>query len=100
MRPEKEEDVAASLQAAEPAFQSPPESRKKTNTGGAKKDKLSLDELSLDEWITEIKKLRQVGKLAAAEASLKAFKQRYPTYPVEKALALPHKLHTEQKGTR
>lgn len=99
-RPEKEEGVASSLQAAEPAFQSPPESRKKTNTEGTKKDELSLDELSLDAWIAEIKKLRQAGELAAAEASLSAFKQRYPTYPVEKALDFPPAPHTEQKGTR
>jgi hypothetical protein len=94
-RPEKEEGVASSLHAPNAAFQSVPESRKKTDIEGTKKDALSLEE-----WIAEIQKLRQAGKLAAAEASLKAFKQRYPTYPVEKALALPHKLHTEQRGTR
>ena len=94
-RPEKEEGVASSLHAPNAAFQSVPESRKKTNIEGTKKDALSLEE-----WIAEIQKLRQAGKLAAAEASLKAFKQRYPTYPVEKALAPPHKLHTEQRGTR
>jgi hypothetical protein len=99
-RPEKEEGVASSLHAPNAAFQSVPESRKKTNIEGTKKDELSLDELPLDEWIAEIKKLRQAGKMVEAEANLKAFKQRYPTYPVEKALALPHKSHTEQKGAR
>jgi len=94
-RPEKEEGVASSLHAPNTTFPSAPESRKKTNIEGTKKDVLLLDE-----WIAEIRKLRQAGRLAAAEASLKAFKQRYPTYPVDKALAFPHKLHAEQKGTR
>ena len=58
------------------------------------------DALPPEDWIAEIKKLRQAGKLAEAEASLKAFKQRYPDYPVEKALTLPLKSHNNQKGAR
>jgi len=103
--PQKEEGVASSLQAAGTAFPSAPERRRKMKAEGAKKDalspdELSLDEWSLDEWIAEIKKLRQAGKMVEAEANLTAFKQRYPAYPVEKALALPHKSHNEQKGAR
>jgi hypothetical protein len=98
--PQKEEGVASALHAPHAASQSAPESRKRTNTEGTKKDELSPDELSPDEWIAEIKKLRRAGKLTAAEASLKTFKQRYPAYPVEKALGFPTTLHNEQKGAR
>lgn len=38
------------------------------------------------EWLAKIKELRRTGKTAEAEASLKAFKQQYPDYPVEKFL--------------
>jgi len=65
-----------------------------------KAEMLKKDALSPKEWIAEIKKLRQAGKLAEAEASLKAFKQRYPNYPVEKALTLPLKSRMQQKGVR
>jgi hypothetical protein len=99
---EKEESVASALHAPEAAIQSAPETRGKLKTEEAKKAALSpaellLDELSRDEWIAKIKKLRQAGNRVEAEASLKAFKQRYPGYPIEKVLALPHKLHNEQK---
>ncbi|MGH9428680.1 MAG: hypothetical protein ACRD2L_20510, partial [Terriglobia bacterium] len=93
--PQQEEGVASALHAPKTAFQSPPGSREKT-----KIERLKKDELSPDEWIAEIKKLRQTGKLIAAEASLIAFKQRYPEYPVEKALALPLKSHKEEKGAQ
>jgi hypothetical protein len=92
---QREEGIASTLHAPQTAVQSTPRSREKTKIEGMKKD-----ELSLDEWIAEIKKLRQAGKLTAAEASLTAFKQRYPEYPVEKALALPLKSHKEEKGAR
>jgi hypothetical protein len=92
---QKEEGMASTLPTPKPAVQSPPESRERT-----KIERMKKDELSLDEWIAEIKKLRQAGKLAAAEASLAAFKQRYPEYPVEKALGFPTTSHKEQKGAR
>jgi hypothetical protein len=44
--------------------------------------------LSPKEWIARIKELRRAGKTAEAEASLKAFKERYPEYPAEKILEL------------
>jgi hypothetical protein len=66
----------------------------------AKAEMVKKDTLSPKDWIAEIKKLRQAGKRAEAEASLKAFKQRYPDYPVEKALALPNTSHNVPKGTR
>jgi hypothetical protein len=53
----------------------------------AKTEMMKKDALPPEAWIAEIKKLRQAGKLTEAEASLKAFKQRYPDYPIEKALA-------------
>jgi hypothetical protein len=42
--------------------------------------------LSPKEWLARIKELRRAGKHAEAEESFKAFKQRYPEYPVEKFL--------------
>jgi hypothetical protein len=86
---QKNEGVTSSLQTTERVFPGASASggREKMQIGGAKKDKTSPDELSLDEWIAGIKKLRRAGKLTEAEASLKAFKQRYPDYPIEKALA-------------
>lgn len=96
---EKEESVAA-LHAPEAALQSSPESQEKTKTKGAKKDELPLNKLSPEEWIAEIKKLRHTGNLVEAEASLKSFKQRYPTYPIEKALMLPLTSPNEQRGAQ
>lgn len=84
-----------SLRVSEDDVRSVEGREKKIKTEMVKKDALSPED-----WIAEIKKLRQTGKLAEAEASLKAFKQRYPDYPVEKALALPLKSHSKQKGVR
>lgn len=92
---QKEAGIASTLPVPKTAVQSTPGSRERTKIEGMKKD-----ELSLDEWIAEIKKLRRAGKLSAAEASLTAFKQRYPEYPVEKALALPLPSHKKQRGAR
>ena len=92
---QREEGIASTFHTPKTAVQSTPRSREKTKIEETKKD-----ELSLDEWIAEIRKLRQAGKLTAAEASLTAFKQRYPEYPVEKVLALPLKPHKEEKGAR
>lgn len=39
--------------------------------------------LSPKEWLAKIRELRHAGKIAEAEASLKAFKKRYPEYPVK-----------------
>lgn len=100
-----EEGVASSLHAPSAASPRALESQGKAETARAKEDELSRGELSRgelsrDDWIAEIKKLRQAGKRAAAEASLKAFKRRYPTYPIDKALALPHQSHNEQRGAQ
>lgn len=66
----------------------------------AKAEMVKKDALPPEAWIAEIKKLRQAGKLAEAEASLKAFKQRYPDYPIEKALTLPHQSYNNPKDAR
>lgn len=42
--------------------------------------------LSPEEWLKRIAQLRQQGKHDEAEASLAAFKKRYPDYPIEKFL--------------
>jgi hypothetical protein len=100
VQPEKEQDVASALHAPGATTQSAPERRGKMKAEGAKKDALSLGEWSPDEWIAEIKKLRHAGKKVEAEASLKAFTQRYPTYPIEQALALPPPSPNAQRGAQ
>lgn len=42
--------------------------------------------LSPEEWLKRIAQLREQGKHDEAEASLAAFKKRYPDYPIEKFL--------------
>ncbi len=42
--------------------------------------------LSPEEWLKRIAQLREQGKHDEAEASLAAFKTRYPDYPIEKFL--------------
>ena len=42
--------------------------------------------LSPEEWLNRIAQLREQGKHDEAEASLAAFKKRYPDYPIEKFL--------------
>ena len=42
--------------------------------------------LSPEEWLKRIAQLREQGKHDEAEASLAAFKERYPDYPIEKFL--------------
>lgn len=91
---------ASTLPAANPMSLSPPAPQKQRKAEEAKKDALSSNDMSPHEWIAEIKKLRQAGKLAEAEASLKAFKRRYPTYPIEKALALPPTPPNAQRGAQ
>lgn len=100
-----EEGGVSSLHTTSAASPRDLESREKAETARAKADemspeKLSPGTLSPGEWIAEIKKLRHAGKMVEAEASLKAFKRRYPTYPIDKALALPHHSHEEQRGAQ
>ncbi|GMQ90471.1 MAG: hypothetical protein BMS9Abin10_0854 [Gammaproteobacteria bacterium] len=45
-----------------------------------------MRELTPEEWLTRIVRLRRQGRADEAEASLAAFKQRYPDYPIEKIL--------------
>ena len=99
---QQNQEVTSSLQATEHVFHgaSASEERGKMRVGGAGKEEISADESLPDEWITEIKKLRRAGKLAEAEASLKAFKERYPDYPIEKALTLPHQSSDKPKDSR
>ena len=41
------------------------------------------------EWLAEIDELRQQGRTAEAEASLREFQRRYPDYPLDAGLAVP-----------
>lgn len=41
------------------------------------------------EWLAEIARLRQQGRMAEAETSLAEFRRQYPDYPVDKALEPP-----------
>ena len=43
--------------------------------------------LSPEQWLTKIKTLRRAGKHAEAEASLAAFKKKYPHYPLDQLLS-------------
>jgi hypothetical protein len=42
--------------------------------------------LSPEAWVRKINELRRAGKLREAEDNIKQFKQRYPSYPIEKFL--------------
>jgi hypothetical protein len=95
LAPQKEVEGTSSPRRSEDDLRSVGAREKKT-----KAETLKKDTQSPEEWIAEIKKLRQAGKRAEAEASLKAFKQRYPGYPVEKALALPNTTPDVLKGTQ
>lgn len=99
-RLEKEREVASPFHAPEAVVLSAPEPQAKREAEEAKKDALSSNDLSLREWIATIKKLRQAGNQVEAEASLKAFKQRYPTYPIEQALALPPPSPNARRGAQ
>ncbi len=99
-RLEKESKVASPLRASEAVALGAPEPQAKRKAEKAKKEALSSNALSPREWIAKIKKLRQAGNLGEAEASLKAFKQRYPTYPIERALALPPTSPNAQRGAQ
>ncbi len=48
--------------------------------------KSAAETLSPEAWLRHIAELREQGKLNEAEASLAAFKQRYPDYPIETIL--------------
>jgi hypothetical protein len=54
----------------------------------AKREETTRAEVTLspEAWLAKITELRRTGKTAEAEASLKAFKERYPEYPAEKVL--------------
>ncbi|NOT56589.1 MAG: hypothetical protein HOP18_18480 [Deltaproteobacteria bacterium] len=89
VRRAEERAVAVSPQVPESTILSAPAPQEERKAEEAKKEALSSSDVSPQEWIAKIKKLRHAGNLVEAEANLKAFKQRYPTYPIEKALALP-----------
>jgi hypothetical protein len=101
---------AASPQMPESMILSVPAPQEQRKAEEAKKEVLSSSDVSLRdtsrgdtsprEWIAKIKKLRQAGNLVEAEANLKAFKRRYPTYPIEKALALPLTSPNAQRGAQ
>lgn len=48
--------------------------------------KSAADTLSPEAWLRHIAELRKQGKLSEAEASLEAFRKRYPDYPIETIL--------------
>jgi len=52
------------------------------------KDEASNENLTPEEWLNRIKRLKQEGKLEEAKKDLAAFKKRYPDYPVPLALEL------------
>jgi hypothetical protein len=91
----KEVEDASPLRASEDTLRDVAAIEKKTKT-----EMLGQDTRSSEEWVAEIKKLRRAGKLREAEASLKAFKLRYPDYPIEKALTLPHQSSDKPKDAR
>lgn len=41
------------------------------------------------EWLAEIARLRQQGRMVEADASLAEFRRQYPDYPVDKTLEPP-----------
>jgi hypothetical protein len=43
-----------------------------------------------EQWLERIRQLRREGRVAEAQESLKAFRERYPDYPLPEDLAPPH----------
>lgn len=53
-----------------------------------KKDEADKADMSPEDWLARIAKLKQEGKLEDAKKELAEFRKRYPDYPVPKALGL------------
>jgi hypothetical protein len=55
----------------------------------SKLDEADVSNLSAEDWLKRIKKLKEAGKQEEARKDLTAFKNRYPTYAIPKELDLP-----------
>jgi hypothetical protein len=91
--PEKDEKIAPAAAQALPQLAkeksvATPESRQVAPPASEQSSVAALknETLSPEAWMAKINKLRRAKKSIEAEASLKKFKERYPTYPVEKFL--------------
>ena len=52
----------------------------------ARADAAEKADRSPEQWLTEIRKLKQAGKMAEVEASLVEFRKRYPQHSVPEDL--------------
>jgi hypothetical protein len=76
--------------AAEPAGQASPESlQKEVRAQGAPAPLVMEESLAPSAWIKRILDLRREGRLKEAADSLKAFRTRYPEYPLPPELSVP-----------
>lgn len=83
--PAREQKSAETVLSAPAPASLPPSA---TIAGAIATDASKAQALPPKEWLAKIRELRRAGKRAEAEASLEAFKKRYPEYPVEQELEL------------
>lgn len=85
----RDEDRAASDVKAEQATGATSPAKKRAFSSGAslgssvsKSGKIEDPTATLDTWLGHVRKLQREGRIEEARASLKAFRKRYPDYPI------------------
>jgi hypothetical protein len=82
-------NVGDSLESPAPLVTMTAPAPEQLKVGPSKLDEADVSNLSAEDWLKRIKKLKQAGKQEEAKKDLTAFKKNFPTYAIPKELDLP-----------
>jgi hypothetical protein len=82
-------DSIGAAPAAAPALPDTPKGMQKVAPGSSTQIDQDAELLSPEVWLQRIRELRDKGELRTAEESLRAFRRRYPDYPLPADLSVP-----------